>query len=52
MENNAYEIRLDGSPVCRSSLPRCGYPVKLLRDMIAAGYRYYIGGKLQRRVDA
>lgn len=49
MDANNYEIRRDGSTVCRSSIPRCGYPAKLLREMIAAGFRYYVDGKLQRR---
>lgn len=46
-----YEIRRDGSTVCASSLPMCGYPAKLLREMIAAGYRYYVDGKLQRKAE-
>lgn len=51
MQSNAYEIRRDGETVCCSSFPRCGYSAKLLREMIAAGYRYYVAGKLQRKVE-
>lgn len=51
METTSYEIRRDGETVCRSSLPRCGYPVKLLKDMIASGFRYYVAGKLMRKVE-
>lgn len=47
-----YEIRRDGETVCRSSLPRCGYCAQRLKEMIASGYRYYIDGKLQRRLEA
>lgn len=43
-----YEIRRNGEKVCRSSIPRCGYSEKTLKDMIAAGYRYYADGKMQR----
>lgn len=46
-----YEIRLGGETVCVSSIPRCGYSARTLRDMVNAGYRYYVGGKLQRKVE-
>lgn len=35
--------------LCRNSLPYCGYPVKLLRQMIADGHRYTVDGK-ERKV--
>ena len=47
-----YEIRREGETVCRSSLPRCGYSAGGLKDMLASGYRYYIDGKIQRRLEA
>lgn len=47
-----YEIRRDGEVVCASSLPMCGYTPKRLREMLAAGYRYYVNGKLERKVEA
>lgn len=47
-----YEIRLNGETVCVSSVPKCGYSGKLLREMVAAGYRYYVNGKMERKVEA
>lgn len=47
-----YEIRLNGEPVCVSSVPKCGYSAKTLREMLAAGYRYYVNGKMERKVEA
>lgn len=44
-----YEMRRYGVTYCVSSLPKCGYPEKVFRDMIEAGYEYYAGGKLQRK---
>lgn len=51
MPNECFEIRRDGDTVCVSSVPRCGYSAKLLREMMADGYRYYVNGKLQRKVE-
>ena len=45
-----YEIRLGGETKCTSSLPYCGYPVKTLRQMMADGYQYVVGGKTVRKV--
>ena len=45
-----YEIRRNGEKVCVSSLPCCGYPVRMLRDMLAAGYQYFVDGKVIRKV--
>lgn len=36
--------------LCRSSLPYCGYPLKTMRDMMAAGYQYVVDGKSVRKV--
>lgn len=36
--------------LCHSSIPYCGYPVKLLRSMIADGYQYVVDGKVVRKV--
>lgn len=47
-----YEIRLSGETVCVSSVPKCGYSAKTLREMLAAGYRYYVNGKMERKVEA
>lgn len=44
-----YEIRRGGLTVCQSSLERCGYSKKLLREMIAAGYGYYVDGKRAKK---
>lgn len=46
-----YEIRRDGVTVCSSTMPRCGYSAKTIREMIAAGYRYYADGKMQKKVE-
>lgn len=51
-EKTVYEIRRDGVTVCASSLPMLGYSVKRLRGLLADGYRYYAGGKLQRKIEA
>lgn len=51
MPKERFEIRRDGETVCTSPLPMCGYTPKRLREILAAGYRYYIDGKLQRKVD-
>ena len=52
MERNCvkYEIRRGGETKCASSLPYCGYPVKTLRQMMADGYQYVVGGKTVRKV--
>ena len=44
-----YEIRRGGVTVCRSGLERCGYSEKLLRQIIAAGYGYYVDGKRAKK---
>lgn len=46
-----YEIRLNGETVCASSLPMCGYPMKRLREIMANGYRYYVDGKMVRKIE-
>lgn len=46
-----YEIRRGGETVCHSNIPMLGYSAKLLRQMVADGYRYYVDGKMQRRID-
>lgn len=46
-----YEIRRGGETICQSNLPMLGYSAKLLRQMVADGNRYYVDGKLQRRVE-
>ena len=46
-----YEIRRDGVTVCSSNIPRCGYGIKLLREMVAIGYRYYVDGKMQKKIE-
>lgn len=45
-----YEIRRNGETVCVSSPPYCGYSAKTVRDMMAAGYQYAVGGKAVRKV--
>lgn len=50
-EKTIYEIRRGGETVCRSNIPMLGYSAKLLRQMVADGYRYYVDGKMQRRID-
>ncbi len=44
-----YEIRRGGVTVCRCCQVRCGYSEKLLRQIIAAGYGYYVDGKRAKK---
>ncbi len=46
-----YEIRKDGVNVCTSAIPLCGYTQKMLRQIVAAGYRYCVNGKIQRKIE-
>lgn len=46
-----HEIRKDGVVVVTSTIPRCGYTQKLLRQIVAAGYRYCVNGKIQRKIE-
>ena len=46
-----YEIRRGGETMEHSSVPMLGKTVKQLRQMVADGYRYYVDGKLQRRIE-
>ena len=43
-----HEIRKDGKTMMSWRDPSCGYAPSTLKNMKANGYRYYIGGKLQR----
>lgn len=40
-----YEIRRSGQVLCSSTLPDCGYPKDILRDMTRAGLHLYCDGK-------
>lgn len=40
-----YEIRRSGQVICRSSIPDCGYPKEILRDMERNGMHLYCDGK-------
>lgn len=46
-----YEIRRDGVCLCSSTIPRLGYSVKMLRGMLKDGYRYYVNGKMVRKIE-
>ncbi len=46
-----YEIRKDGVIVCASTIPLCGYTQKMLRQIVATGYRYCVNGKIQRKIE-
>lgn len=50
-ETCLYEIRREGKTVCASPLPLCGYGKPKLREIVAAGYRYYVNGKMQRKIE-
>lgn len=50
-KKTVYEIRMGGETVCYSSLPRLGYTAKRLREILAAGFKYYVGGKIQRKIE-
>lgn len=49
MDEHRYEIRRDGVTVCNSCIPRCGYSASQIREMIDAGYRYCVDGKVQKK---
>ena len=40
-----YEIRRSGQVICSSSIPDCGYPKDILRDMERNGMHLYCEGK-------
>lgn len=44
-----YEIRKDGVVCCASYLPLCGYSPQTIKEMQAAGFELYAGGKKVRR---
>ena len=50
-EKTVYEIKLDGRTVLTSSLPMCGYSREVLRKIVAAGFRYCVNGKIQRKIE-
>lgn len=50
-EKHLYEIRRGGETICTSHVPRLGYTPKRLREMVADGYKYYVDGKLQRKIE-
>lgn len=50
-KTTSYEIRRDGVTVCASSVPLCGYSPKMLRKIVADGYKYYVDGKYQRKIE-
>lgn len=50
-EKKVYEIRRGGETMEHSSVPMLGKTVKQLRQMVADGYRYYVDGKMKRRIE-
>lgn len=47
--NKKFEIRKNGVTICQSSIPGCGYPPKLLRQIQSDGYGYYAAGKRMKK---
>ncbi len=43
-----YEIRRAGQVICSSSVPDCGYPKDILRDMERNGKHLYCNGKREK----
>ena len=43
-----YEIRRSGTAICSSSIPCCGYPKEILRDMERNGMHLYCDGKREK----
>lgn len=43
-----YEIRRSGQVICSSSVPNCGYPKDILRDMERNGMHLYHDGKREK----
>lgn len=46
-----YEIRRGSETMCQSIQPMLGYSAERLRRIVADGHRYYVDGKLQRRIE-
>ena len=44
-----YEIRRSGQVICSSSIPDCGYPKEILKDMERNGMHLYCDGKRKSR---
>ena len=47
---SVYEIRRGGETLEHSSVPMLGKSAKLLRQMVVDGYRYYVDGKIVRKI--
>lgn len=47
----SYQIRRDGVTLLNSPIPLCGYSPKKLRQIVAAGHKYYVDGKYQRKIE-
>lgn len=43
-----YEIRRSGSVLCSGSIPDCGYPKEILRNMERNGMHLYYDGKREK----
>lgn len=46
---STYEIRRSGQVICSSSIPDCGYPKEVLKDMERNGMYLYCDGKRKSR---
>lgn len=44
-----YEIRRSGQAICSSSVPGCGYPKEIIKDMERNGMHLYCDGKRKSR---
>ena len=44
-----YEVRRDGVTCCQSYLENCGYSTQTVKDLLAAGFELYAGGKKVKR---
>lgn len=50
-EKHIYELRKDGNTICQSPIPFLGYRKPQLRQIVNDGYKYYVDGKYQRKVE-
>lgn len=46
--NGSIEIRRDGVVVCVCEDESCLYPLEIMKDMKACGYKFYQNGKIYK----
>ena len=48
---DVYEIHRNCVTMLQSQIPLCGYSVKMLKKILADGHRYYVNGKMVRKIE-